>query len=111
LPAQPGVALGRVEVETVAVRGEEGDVGAPLGPVPAPSEKAFDQTELRRHRAGSRLLIAACTAASISARLRPGGITGSNRKVTRPGHFTKALRGQTRPLSSATGATVRPSAR
>ncbi len=60
---------------------------------------------------GFSALIAAWTRASASLRGRPGGIGAPKRIVTTPGRLTKLRRGQTRPLSSATGTTGRPSAR
>ena len=82
VPAQIGVGLGCVEVETVAVRREEGDRLGALPPAPRPAEKAFDQAELGRHAACSSALIAAWTRLSTSARGRPGGIGSPNRIAT-----------------------------
>ena len=49
--------------------------------------------------------MAAWTTASISPRGRPGGTGSPKRKVTIPGRLTKRWRGQSRPLSTATGTT------
>ena len=59
---------------------------------------------------GSSALIAAWTRASISSRFSPGSMTSPTLKRIVPGRLTK-LRGQSRPLSSATGTTGSPSAR
>ena len=52
--AQMGVGLGRVEIETIAVGGEEAHRRGALRPAPGPAEKALDDAELGSRAAPAR---------------------------------------------------------